>query len=119
MEDQILTPSAFFEYARTIEGITFNFISKDEMQLARQALIPRYSLASTVPGTRRYHFFEPQEYTASQCTIKYKELYIDHDFKGKHTFGVMRSVQSMPRPHEYVACIYDHNWWIGLVTEVW
>ena len=83
LEEQILTPSGFFEYARgKIDGITFRFISKIEMQLAREALIPRYTLASTVPGTRRYHFFEPQEDTASQCTIQYKELYIDQDVIG-------------------------------------
>ena len=86
--------------------------------MARTALSFRYALATTVPGKRRYHFWEPQQESASNCTIQYKELNIDQEFTGKYNFGAIRPFQSMPRQGEYEACAHGHKWSIGLITKV-
>jgi len=56
----ILTPEALFDYCKcNIEGVEFIYISKLTLDAALIQMENRYTLGSTIPGTRSYHHFEP------------------------------------------------------------
>lgn len=119
LSEQILSVSAILSFFQeNISNIRFLFISKDRMTEVRRELKTRFASGHTVPGTRSYHYFEPQ--TAN--VIAYKRTAEDDVFTGtlnitgeSQNVSVSMSTISL---NDYVACRYDEKWWIGLVEEV-
>ena len=119
LSDQILTVSKMLLFCQqNICNIRFLFIPKERMAEVRRELQSRFASGHTVPGTRSYHFFEPQ--TAN--VIAYKRTAEDDVFTGTFNItgvsqNVLISMNTINR-NDYVACRYDKKWWIGLVEEV-
>ena len=116
-ENQILSAEAVFEFCKdSITGTTFFLISPEMLKSTRKFLQSRYTTATTVPGTRSFHHFESE----AVGIIKYKRLSDDPDFCGKHNFLCASSSTNAEdiTLMSYVCCIYDSNWWIGLVISI-
>ena len=114
-DDQILTSVQLFEYCREhIHGIDFIFISEEDMEPVRIAMSQLYQIAEKpIPGTRNFHHFLP----SSDNTICIKRVSWQDHYDFVFHFGQEQSI-TRPTPHTCVVCIYDRNWWIGMVLSV-
>ena len=70
-----------FSTAKTIQGIKFIFITKDELTKTQESLGDRFAKAITIPGTKNYHEFIP----LSENTIAMK--YCSNDQEVATTFS--------------------------------
>ena len=115
LNDQILDYKAMLEVCREMSTITFLDISQDDMVVTRKFLESRFERGDTVPGTMSSHHFVP----LSTSRIGHKlcsedELYIDtHDFNLPTILDA-----SDISPMQYVTCIHDSAWWVGMVKTV-
>ena len=120
VNNQILTFSAVVDYCSTsIEGIKFFVIEKEVMKPIRAKLEERYALGGTVPGTRSAHYFElcgPAKIRA-KCVADDKTFSINYSFKNCHNLLQDDVIQTL-KPMDYVSCVYDNFWWVGLVKLV-
>ena len=98
----------YYEYCRII------YIPKDDLTQVRTKLKTRYELGHTVPGTRSYHVFIPQNIGI----ISFKRIGEDKEISGQHSFFQSQQTSIIPNYQDYVAVKYDHHWWIGLVVAV-
>ena len=114
--NQILTVSAMLKFCKeNIKDIEFFFISKDSMVKVREQQIKRFAHGSTIPGTRSFHQFVP----LSDKKIALKYTSDDRDFAGTFSFASNTPENGVgARRNEYVACIYDHKWWVGMILEI-
>ena len=117
VDDQLLTIDAVYAFCKEeIKIVEFFLISSEVLQISREFLQLRYVAACTVPGTRSFHHF------ASDATSKFKFKWVsdDHSFCGEHNFLTASTAclkySDVPLM-TYVCCIYDFQWWIGLVIE--
>ena len=115
--NQILTCKSAYEFCQSsIKGITFFFLSKDDVQNKRLQLETRYTKGNTVPGTRSYHHFA----SSGIGNIQFKRISNDSVFCGNHNFFFSKAnytVHDLP-VMTYVACSYDDLWWIGFVENI-
>nr|XP_042902021.1 uncharacterized protein LOC122270073 [Parasteatoda tepidariorum] len=116
LHDQIINVHKMHEYCKSnIKGIHFFFISNIEMIKLRKELFKRLQHAKTVSGTRSMHFFQPE----GNMQIKGKRVSTDEEFS--ITASLDSSTNNnfdVPSVHSYVACVYDANWYIGMVLKV-
>ena len=91
-------------------------ISKETLQSTREFLQRRYATASTVPGARLFHHFKSD----SIGILKFKRVSDDTRFVGHHNFLCpTTSFNAVDIPlMSYVCCVYDFQWWIGLVIKI-
>lgn len=117
IENQILTPCNLFEFCdEHLTGIKFFFVSNDEVEASRKGQEERFKHGHTVAGTRENHHFVP---------IDEKQIRVSRVSNDTASFiaHVDRSaeIEPMPvvnlQPGQYVACVYENNWWIGNVCE--
>ena len=116
-QNQILSTEAVYAYCKKeIESVNFFMISKETLQSTREFLQRRYAAASTVPGTRSFHHFESD----SIGILKFKHVSDDTRFAGHHNFLCpTTSFNAVDIPlMSHVCCIYDFQWWIGLVIKI-
>ena len=116
IENPIITAIQAFEYCkRAMPSIEFFFIEKEHLHPIRTKLQNRYAGASTLPGTRSYHVFIPNEVGI----ISYKRTAEDQVLSGTHNF-LKKSLANyiIPKIQDYVAVVYDNHWWIGLVEAL-
>ena len=115
--NQILSTEAAYEFcSNQVRNVNFFLISKDALQYTRDHLQRRYALASTVPGTRSFHYFESD----GIGKLKFKRVSNDPSFCGIQNFLCQdSSLNAADIPlMSYICCVYDSNWWIGHVIEV-
>ena len=75
-------------------------------------LDPRFELGSTVPGTRSFHVFVPQDVGV----ISYKRTADDESFSGTFDFYKSTTISVIkPKMQDYVVASYDEHWWAGVV----
>jgi len=117
--DQIVTPHQAFDYCKnSMTSVISYFLSKDELLSTRNFLKSRYALGSTVPGTRSFHLFEPQDVGL----IAYKTTAEDEQFCG--TFCFFKSNRStnakslQPKLYDFVSAHYDEQLWVGMVVSI-
>lgn len=111
--EQILTPDAMFQFCQeNIDGIEFCFISKADVAANEDLLEERHSSGKTVPGTRSCHAFIP----LSTSSLGMKRCSSDKDFVRRHNFAVPLEITQYD-VLDYICCIYDNKWWIGVVLE--
>ena len=67
-----------------------------------------------MPGTRSFHQFIPLNTTV----IGAKRYSRQVDFTMTFDFSKQRRAKSYLNIGDYVACIYDHDWYIGIVEMV-
>ena len=117
--DQILSSEAMLDYCRkSIKGIQFTYIPKEEMELARNRLADRFSTTTTIPGTRSFHQYVP----TSKSTISMKRVSDDDDFSLTYDFinkrKCKRNQTENVKISQYILCKYDELYWIGMVSEI-
>ena len=111
----ILTVFDLIRYCRSnIDSIIFEHLLSVALQDVRDILEKRFELGNTIPGTRSFHFFEP----LSKSVIGYKQVACDKDYAGKMDFFSLIPKYIAIHPMEFVACIYNKHWWIGIVHKV-
>ena len=118
-KDQILSAEAMFEYCiKSISGIKFVYVSSEKMELARNELAERFSVATTVPGTRSFHQYAP----FSKSMIKMKRVSDDDEFALTFDFLNKRKCEEIKietiKISQFILCKYDEFYWIGMVTEI-
>lgn len=111
--EQILTPQDIFKYCNEkITGIKYIFVSAEEIQQTEAKLAKRFQLCLPVLGTRGYHKFVPITDNTMRCyTTSASTEFKDH--KTSIVFTNTSSFMNM----DYVACIYEDQWWLGIVKD--
>ena len=116
LENQIVTPEAMFEFCvNNIKGIEFIYISTDELNETRIFLKERLEKASTIPGTLSFHPFYPLD----DLKIATKRCSEDKEIALVHSFFPNTTIAEIEVFHfEYVCCLYEQQWWIGMVQDI-
>lgn len=116
-----------------IKGIKFFSVSDEQVQCntVKYDLDARYASSKTIPGTRSHHSFVP----ISACKLEMRRLSTDdicstiilsdHDQHQASTSDIdpvphQRVPTTLPneyQPGQYVACIYDKKWYVGIIDE--
>jgi hypothetical protein len=113
LDHQILTPHDLYSWCiENIKNIVFFFIDTSEFTEISKEQEKRFSLAKTIPGTRSFHWFVPLS------TMEVQVGYVSGDVSG--TFGSHQAACSVTnlQQGQFVACIYDGQWWLGNITEI-
>ena len=115
MTNLILSVNKMFDFCvEKIAGIEFTLITKEEMIETRDFLKKRFDLGHAIPGTRSFHHFVPE----SENVIQFKRTSEDEMFSGNFSFLESPAEECMIRKCDYVACKYDHAWWIAVIMEI-
>jgi hypothetical protein len=122
VDNHILTAIQMFNWASEhIDGVKFLFVSADDVtdNSVHFDLPSRFASATTVTGTRSHHSFIP----VCEVEMTMKRISADSEFTVV-TFGENQSqLTSLPhhndqlQPGQYVACIYDKEWFVGCIAE--
>ena len=96
-----------------ITGVEFFEISADQMNAKRPTINKRFEGGSTIAGTQSYHHFAPVD----QDTIAFKRLSRDVNFCGKRKFKSIITPHPPKKVGDYVAVMYDREWYIGLIEK--
>ncbi|CAH0394865.1 unnamed protein product [Bemisia tabaci] len=115
----LISAKEVFDFATAeIKNVVSFHVLKSAVDSLRDTLQSRFSIATTVPGTRSFHYFErlssfkliTKRISADQTT----PLVFDYD-KNDDTFSkVMEELYE----NCYVACFYDQDWYFGVVEEL-
>ena len=120
LNNQILTYKQMLDVCNLeIKNITFIGIDKEQMIDVRKNLIARFNKGKTIPGTRSYHHF----ISTSQSAISFKKTSKDNEVTGNFAFfkdvnDVSTITIEQIKVSEYISCVYDSFWWIGMVELV-
>ena len=117
--EQILNVSSMLSFCKAnIPGITFIHILKERVEEVRAQLKERFASGHTILGTRGCHIFTP----VGTNVIAFKRTAEDDFFLGSFNMTGEPEIKDVTiesiRLSEYVACMYDEKWWIGVVDEV-
>ena len=81
--DQILNVHDMLNFCKgAMEDIKFYLITKERMVLVQKESTNRFPTGRTIPGTRCFHFFFPDN---SKC-IRLKRISEDQEFAGEFSF---------------------------------
>ena len=116
ISNQIVNVSRFMDYCTSsITGIHFFEICSASLEATRAQMSKRFQLGSTIPGTRSFHHFTPLATNQIGCRF----ISLDSRFDSKHTFANVPTTLQVPvQPMNFVACLYNFRWWIGMVLTV-
>ena len=122
VDNHILTARDMFKWSEEhIRGITFLFVTADDVQenTTRFGLEDRYSSAKKIPGIRSHHSFIP----LSENELAMRRISSDDMFTKMAVIDIDAAAgAAVPiatyQPGQYVACIYDQDWYIGNVVEI-
>ena len=83
-QNQVTTPQeCFIEAKKLMPDVQFYFIRKEGVDMTRELLAYRFQFGSTVPGTRSFHVFIPEEVGV----VAFKRCAEDEFFAGRHNFN--------------------------------
>lgn len=112
--NQILTPEDMYNFCRNkFKDIIFFYIPKSDIDEDREFLKTRFLYTQRIPGTRSFHRFKPinsSNIEVMRSSDQVDSIKYDIDSSAKKEPSLIIG--------SYIACIYDNNWWIGLVLEV-
>lgn len=120
LENQILTPYDLFSYCNSnISGIKTFYIPKEEVEIERKIQEERFKCAHTVAGTRDNHHFVPIDENKIRVSKVSNDTTAFVASIRQHTKISSQSTKfANLQPGQYIACIYDNEWWIGNICEV-
>ena len=116
----ILTPEDLFNFAtENIKGITFVYVTCEEISVHEQSLIPRFETIKTIVGTRSHHRFVPvnkeelllYRLSEDRCCTRTAVC------SGVDTIQRDITIRDHCQPGKYVAAVYGNDWYIGLINE--
>lgn len=116
-KEQILSAEVMFNFCKDkINGITFFYSSKEEIEETRSKNKKRYEQVSTIPGTRSLHQF----IAIDKNTVGIKRCSEEKTFAKQHRFN--KEVEAVKpfnmKVSMYVAVVYDNAWWLGNILEI-
>ncbi|XP_063604197.1 LOW QUALITY PROTEIN: uncharacterized protein LOC134779822 [Penaeus indicus] len=115
-DKQILSTSAMFSYCKeNIKEIIFFFITKEQISVTRNALNKRFEGTVPVPGTRSFHQFYHiggTKLAVKRCSED-QTYVLQHDVLGQTNIAMLDF-----EIFQYVACMYEGKWYVGIVMEV-
>ena len=97
-----------------IQRIIFKFISKADVDNTRVILNERFEGVTRIPGTRSFHEFSPID----QYSIEMKRTREDKEPSYVHNFKNQTKQNSVVQVLDYVSCLHDNKWWVGIITNV-
>lgn len=119
LNGQILNVEEMMSYCvKNLQKMKFINLLKDELDAMKAFLEHRFRLATTVKGTRAFHHFRPLSSTklgakrVSQDKQYVLEVELDEDSNQEHV------LQTEIIKNKFVCCVYDQNWYIGMVIEI-
>lgn len=109
--EQIINAEQMYNFCKSLfSKINFFFLKEEEIETKRMMLETRFQMGQTIPGTRSFHYFKP----ASHEVITAKRVSSDSEILLKQNiFMTIPAVK--PNLNSFVACVYEQNWWIGMV----
>ena len=115
-DQAIIDAKMMADYCKeTFPSIHIEVITADDIQETSSLIEPRYNRTTTFAGTRSYHYFEHK----GDGKIGAKILSCDADFeKVAYHADILNNEISCFSPGSYLAFVYDHKWYIGIVSEV-
>ena len=110
--DQILSPEDMYDFCvKNIPGIKYIYVRSEEVVNHEGELRARFDSCLPIPKTRSYHKYVP----LSDRKVRCFRTSISTDFQEVNvTKESLLSLQTGGK----VACIYEENWYIGIVEEV-
>ena len=114
-ENQILTANQLFHFCHSeVNGIKFFFVEKENSDVVRQELKPRFEMGKTVPGTRSYRHIFP----LSKTCIGTKLTSSDKEFSSKFDFLINFGFRKVSTSiYSFVICKYDLQYCVGFIEE--
>lgn len=110
--DQIINAEQMFSFCKNLfSKISFFFLKEDDIEKKRITLRRRFEMGETIKGTRNFHFFRP----VSGEVITAKRLSSDPEICLKQNIFKNTLPTIEPNIHSFLACVYENNWWIGMV----
>ena len=103
--DQILNVHDMRNFCKgAMEDIKCYLITKEWMVVVRKELTNRFATGRTIPGTRSFHFFFPEN---SNC-IQFKRISEDQEFVGESSlYDQTPLARYVSKRQEFVACRYN------------
>lgn len=120
VENQILNPFDLFNFCNQhVAGIKFLYVPQEKIEGIRMVQEERFKDGHTISGTRENHQFVPmnnKQIRVSRVSNDTSSFIacVDRSIGMETSFVPVANLQ----PGQYVACIYDNNWWIGNVSEI-
>lgn len=112
--NQILTPLEMFEFCKQhIKGITFTYITDEEITHHHKSkLLDRFENCLKITGTRSFHCFIPvPDSSLIKCFVTSQTA--EHEIH-----ATTKAVQITLHTRDYVACVYDDQWWLAEVNDI-
>lgn len=119
VDGHILTAKQAYDYCHAnITGIEYHYMSSEYVDQKRTFMInKRNVLGDTIPGTTKYHHFQPIRIG----TVGFKMISED-TVSSNHNFFIRKTHTPLPQvevsPQCYIGCVYDDKWWVGMVVEI-
>ena len=112
---QILDHRSMLDFCRAnISEIQFLYVDRIELTDRREMLSKRFENTYPVPGTRSFHMYEP----LSSSSVGAKRCSEDKQHALKHDLLQEEQVHKKVNVFDFVACLYDLKWWIGIAMDV-
>ena len=77
-------------------------------------------LGDTIPGTTKYHRFQPANHIRIDM-FSFQMVSEDTDLR-THNFFTRKTHAPLPQaeasPQCYIGCVYDDEWWVGMVRKL-
>jgi hypothetical protein len=110
--EQILMAKDMFEYCKeNIKRIAYMYVKNEDIVIHKEKLKDRFENCQRIPGTRKYHIFVPEPENNVRC-------YLTSKSKEYEKFCIMKAVQLSVKHNDIVACVYDKQWWLGIIVDV-
>lgn len=111
--EPITTPLQMFDYcSANITGIHFLYVSEEDIEDKKEMLLHRFSRAKVIPNTRDSHAFIP----ISETKIKVSTTSLSEDHQVCFVQDEYKTLDVKLK--DYVACVYDSQWWLGKVEDI-
>ena len=115
-QDHILTPMQLFTWACAhVPGITFRYVSAESVAEHGKQLEPRLKELKTVAGTRTHHCFLPDNSGGLKLfRVSSDKMAVSAELEHN---ADQRNAEDAIQPGKYAAVVYDHDWFLGYITE--
>jgi hypothetical protein len=119
MFNQIITSMQLFMWCQSeIKGINFVFVHSKYVVEVGNKLQQRFEGTITVKGTRDNHCFKPvSKDIMTVSRTSYSQICCQLSLTTSPIRSTIKS-KAKVKCHTYVACLYNLQWWIGLVEEI-